>query len=499
MTKYVKEPSKLEDVAALGANVLVTALSNLSRKSEDGDILERLVGLETLVSSLLFFEASNPHDYIFSLVALARDARQQDFTSMLNRTEPSERPFNIEVNYESNALELFKDFTKQCVQASKSLDIICRHWAPDVEGKDEDGTTKEITFPSWILKVSQSSYGTALDTLQGRRAGDSLVGCPYRDMRKTYNAANGTEAIFAFGSPPEGSLMRRFTDLSDATNDSFSTTNFDVSMTFSRKPTLNDLSSQDMDERDFASIGNMLNGKSPVDEPGEIHKRKDSATFSRPSPTRSHSSSSLQMESIFQNMLHVMGVELGRIKKRSNRITLGIVPAEWLEVTGWQRKNPGRVPDMLWRTLVAARGPDGHFPPRWYRRACSHCLSDKDVMTPNADLNTQKTPSSDIMAQFLSRAKSVVYSRQFFVGGSPKEPLFGLAPPGAVKGDLICVLAGCTVPVILRKRKGPDGCCHFEFIGEAYVHGKMDGEAMMEFQSRDREKLRQELDWFPLI
>ncbi|KAF2678005.1 hypothetical protein K458DRAFT_377328 [Lentithecium fluviatile CBS 122367] len=496
---HMEDPSKLEDVAALGANSLVTTLSNLSRKSENGDILERLVGIETLVSSLLFFEASNPHDYIYSLLALARDTAHCACPNAQSSSGSSINTFDIEVKYDKAPLEVFKNFTEQCVRASKSLDIICRHWAPsEVEGKDEEGVIKEVAFPSWILKVSQSSYGTAQDTLQGRRGGDSLVGCPYRDMRKTYNACNGTEAICSFGEPFPECPLRSFTDLSDASHDSLSTKRIDLSGTFSRKPTLNELARHGMEERDFADVGNFMSGALPVVEPNELEKRKDGGTFQRPPSTRHGSNTSLRSEVSYFHVLYVMGVQLGRIKQHSTRITNGTVPAEWLEATGWQRRKPGRVPDMLWRTLVADRGPEGQFPPRWYRRACSHCLSDKNVMTTNADLDTQKTPSSNIMAKFLTRVKSVVFNRQFFAGGSPERPLFGLAPKRAEKGDLVCVLAGCTVPVILRKRKGPDGSCHFELIGEAYVHGNMDGEAMSGLSS-NAEDLKKELMCFPLV
>ncbi|GLA76942.1 hypothetical protein AtubIFM55763_008820 [Aspergillus tubingensis] len=49
----------------------------------------------------------------------------------------------------------------------------------------------------------------------------------------------------------------------------------------------------------------------------------------------------------------------------------------------------------------------------------------------------------------------------------------GLVPAKAQEGDHICVLYGCSVPVILRK-KGD----HYVLIGESYVHGIMDGEAL---------------------
>ncbi|GKZ38225.1 hypothetical protein AbraIFM66950_010254 [Aspergillus brasiliensis] len=49
----------------------------------------------------------------------------------------------------------------------------------------------------------------------------------------------------------------------------------------------------------------------------------------------------------------------------------------------------------------------------------------------------------------------------------------GLVPSRTQEGDLICVLFGCSVPVILRKQDD-----HYIFIGECYVHGIMDGEAI---------------------
>jgi hypothetical protein len=52
----------------------------------------------------------------------------------------------------------------------------------------------------------------------------------------------------------------------------------------------------------------------------------------------------------------------------------------------------------------------------------------------------------------------------------------GLFPKDTQVGDLVCVLFGCGMPVILRPYK--DG---YQFIGEAYVHGWMDGEAMRRY------------------
>ena len=41
---------------------------------------------------------------------------------------------------------------------------------------------------------------------------------------------------------------------------------------------------------------------------------------------------------------------------------------------------------------------------------------------------------------------------------------------------VIFIIHGCSVPVVLR-RKVTGGIQHYEFIGECYLHGMMDGQA----------------------
>lgn len=61
--------------------------------------------------------------------------------------------------------------------------------------------------------------------------------------------------------------------------------------------------------------------------------------------------------------------------------------------------------------------------------------------------------------------------RRFFI---TYDGSMGLAPMRARKNDIVCVLYGCSVPVVLREEeKG-----RFSFIGECFVHGFMDGEAI---------------------
>lgn len=52
-----------------------------------------------------------------------------------------------------------------------------------------------------------------------------------------------------------------------------------------------------------------------------------------------------------------------------------------------------------------------------------------------------------------------------------------LVPPLSRKGDVVCVLYGLEVPFILRKVAG-ESLGQYEMVGESYVHGLMDGEAL---------------------
>jgi hypothetical protein len=56
------------------------------------------------------------------------------------------------------------------------------------------------------------------------------------------------------------------------------------------------------------------------------------------------------------------------------------------------------------------------------------------------------------------------------------------------KGNICCVLYGGHVPLILRENDG-----YYLFVGEAYIHGFMRGEAMSMSQNKDLEEQEFEL------
>ena len=156
--------------------------------------------------------------------------------------------------------------------------------------------------------------------------------------------------------------------------------------------------------------------------------------------------------------MYAEGFQVDTIQEVSARIADGLLLRECLIMGGWGEPYPlttnRNIPDELLRTLVAGKDHKGRNPPRWYHRACLQCFA---YSTSSGDINTSslianlETPS--LVVKFLKRVQSVVWERVFLK--SKQQKLFGLGPNEARKGDLICILFGCSVPVILREIRDP--------------------------------------------
>jgi hypothetical protein len=67
------------------------------------------------------------------------------------------------------------------------------------------------------------------------------------------------------------------------------------------------------------------------------------------------------------------------------------------------------------------------------------------------------------------------YSRRFCVTA---EERIGIVPCNTRDGDMVAVLYGAQVPFVIRPKKDTKEV-QFELVGECYIHGLMDGEALM--------------------
>lgn len=73
-------------------------------------------------------------------------------------------------------------------------------------------------------------------------------------------------------------------------------------------------------------------------------------------------------------------------------------------------------------------------------------------------------------------------TRNGYMGWAP-DNIFGSAEDQTKEGDLIVILLGCSTPIVVR----PYGE-HFQVVGEAYVQGQMEGEALQLLESEKADK-----------
>jgi hypothetical protein len=345
------------------AERIVEFNQSLIQRSDNSGIFEPTFDLETLLWTFKDFVCTDPQDRVYSLLALARDVPRleydnADFGAAISSLE-----------YEADITDILQRCVMHCVNLSKSLDIICRPWAPT-----------DSKLPNWIATIAGSAFGVLQDGSFGRKNGDSFVGSP---NRKIYNASAGRALV------------------------------------------------------DYQ--------------------------FS-------------------QGLLLVRGLKVDTISACLPRANGGIVWREALHMAGWNERSDkfDSVPERLWRTLVADRSPDGSPPKSWYQRACLYTLaqtSSTRVLDTSALI---KSGGPSIMVEFLERVQSVVWNRKFFSTSS--RNMFGLGPDGLQSGDVVAVLYGCSVPVILRAMEDR---MHYKLVGECYIHGLMDGQAVTDPNLQD--------------
>ncbi|KAI4104795.1 MAG: hypothetical protein L6R37_003068 [Teloschistes peruensis] len=381
-SEFNHEREPLGDVTALGASILVDVTRNSFRKRKwdtEDRYLEPLSGLEALMSNLLSFGATDPRDTVYALLSIMKE--NNDGRS-------------IKADYQKTAIEVYRDFTKFCVERSTSVDIICRHWAPakkrpsaSIRSKRTKDTKNGLIakIPSWVPTLAGSPFGDPEAALNA------------------YNASRSKPASFRSEDYP-------ISPISDASG--------------TKEPA------------------------SPKTQNGFVDGIAD-PLLPKDKPHINH---------VFY--MYVKGFKVDIITKVSARIAGGLLVRECLTMGDWEEpddQSTNNVPDKLWRTLVADRGPNGENTPTWHQRACSECFA-RSTTSGNIDtgalIANHKLPSE--IRDFSRRVQSLVWNRVFVTTQDKKH--FGLAPKATRAGDGTLE--------------------HYELIGETYIYELMDGEAL---------------------
>ncbi|ERF68172.1 hypothetical protein EPUS_05253 [Endocarpon pusillum Z07020] len=498
-------PDFLGEIEELGANRLVYASSNLFRKSDDGTIMEHLLSLEALMSSLSVFEAENPHDVVYAILWLANDATpstERAIGSSLSEhwvihtpTPGSPTPYAESPTRASSPAS-----DRRTLQTPNDSAV----QSADTTGHSE--THSPIDHTNQYLQAQTLSVPNYGQKGHKRTASDLTLPPPKIRLQMPVD-----RKITVDYSKSVYEVCKDFLAFVMAQSESLDI----ICRPWAPEPVHEK-------EQDLPSWIPKLSS-APFELVDKVYKRVEAdALVGLPGMRRKNYLASGKRKAIWRfkesvdRSLFVCGFILDKVNVRSETAQQGIIPAEWLKVVQW---DPGRAaaPDRFWRTLVADRGPDGSPPPHIYQSALNYAFQRKGQ---RGDLNTRelilfgKCPSMAI--DFLRRVQSVVWKRSLI--STSREHFLGLAPSKAREGDLICILYGCSVPVVLRRKhrtasedipiypttgtatnedivprvRSNKRDHYYEFIGECYIHGMMDGEALR--HQRIRELQQQEFE-----
>ncbi|CAI9637772.1 unnamed protein product [Alternaria burnsii] len=532
-------------ISTLSATQLVKSLTHVYRKFSTGEIAEKLLDLETLVCTFQQSQARFPEDVIHSVRALAHDSPGlEDFEFSANNAKGTPELFIAFVHRcieRSGSRDIIcrhwappvTDTSRERVQLPSWISDLTNapFGLPGTSHERQNGENFVAISPHrrWKQYNASGTWNLNLDEYLGQK--DPQVRVPSAQTRWSTGSVpmpsissrvNGAHA-HEDNSPPSSPTARfqsrpivstldelslraavqepppRSTDSLSFMSSNEEATSSAASPTKGHKRSITAPLITAKKETDMTNDWNPI--LSALTKPNGLKTIRELADSAHP-PNQQNPRS---LEGLYiqegkeqvhhmkqADYLSVSGFILGAIEKKSDTMREGVIPGDWIAILRGDKKNV--VPDSLWRTLVADRTENGNNLPEWYKRACLHCLEDSRFVNSQGDLNTNRslsdTPLDTMTSKYLERAKSVIWRRRFIqlkLGADFGDDLvYGLAPEKCKKGDIVCIIGGCSVPVVLRKVEDQEVCGSseaagvFTLIGETYIHQKMNGEAVQD-------------------
>ncbi|QIW95251.1 hypothetical protein AMS68_000769 [Peltaster fructicola] len=144
--------------------------------------------------------------------------------------------------------------------------------------------------------------------------------------------------------------------------------------------------------------------------------------------------------------MYVEGFILDEITEVFEASQHGAIPGGWFEVFDAGPES-NQDPDTLWRTLCANRSPSGP-PPYHFKWSIHEGIQNHPR---KQDFNTEQLinmTQSGTWSQTFRHISDTIWGRRLI---RTREGHIGLASNEASAGDLVCILYGCSVPVVLKK------------------------------------------------
>jgi Heterokaryon incompatibility protein (HET) len=530
-------PNWFEHISELGASILVNATARVFRESRyaDGALTQQppshrsLLSLEYLVTSLSIFDCGRPHDSVYALVAVARDARPIAPPAFSERTKEAlvvevcshflaQKPYVLD--YNSPYADVCKDFIHFCILRCASTDkiqalnILCRPWAKDWRpGEDNPQNPKSNSQDSKVihpkstlikhkgpweiranvgelkkkLKETGDHFADLLKEwgleaeMEGRNDDEVMNILDKREFKGYWNDAREKSTV-------RPSITRWFPakkTLEASKNEPTKTEEPKVETKTPRSKRAKNAKKirQAAPEGDIQKE-NELGLPSWVARitaaPFDIfpHPGMDMVKLGRKNadplagiPQDGHRNYSagqtkkIDLKTLrFRRRprcnhysLYVKGFWFDTVDEVAQVSQGGAIPGTWLDLAGWSSaRRPRRAgadigdpPDEFWRTLVADRGRHDRNPPYYYARACKETIIKGGLRSGAVDTTALiYNERNSIVAEFCRRVQAVIWNRALI---KTEKGALGLASDKVREGDKICIIYGCTVPIILRK------------------------------------------------
>ncbi|PYH32135.1 HET-domain-containing protein [Aspergillus neoniger CBS 115656] len=540
----------LGEIQLSSANILFGVTSSLFPTSEERSKHKPLRSLEYLVTTLQTFDASDPRDLIYALVHISRDhseeriemarqltQKQQTAEEVHQRAENQQCPKKVpklHVDYGTPIHIVFKQFTQYCVEASGSLDIICRPWAklPKLEERSllrssEDYLNNSL-LPSWVPLLENAEFGGPGQSHKGRKNGRSFVGIVGQQI---YDASNGMQAkSVTFGENPmcmkvSGLLLGTVEEVSprcsagvvfreslrlggwEGIDNGPKVVPARIWRTLIADRTSNGLSPPPWYQRaclrsleiaDMFSGGDLNTGQLP-DEVVFVRdylRRVREVTWNRcffgaASHEDAHISdihratgdakanAELQASNDGDDVPEIVVENADQTEhKETIDAELNIIDAEKL-VQGGDAVEQAEEIEPVEDSKNAEKHVQGQEETSQARQEepvdTSKGVDDPNVLVPHE-------PKTVTLSEQQGRNHT---SEQDAKSDSERtEDWFGICPRNTSIKDKVCILFGCSVPVILH----PVGKDTYELVGEAYVHGAMSGEVVRNMEKEALER-----------
>lgn len=398
-----------------------------------------LLSLEYLVSSLSIFDTTVEHDTIYALLAIARDTTPrapQNPREWLDHTQDALERFTqkkrYNVDYKQPYVDVCKDFIQFCIDRSlrtdpsRALDILFRPWATDerkiserraakIKAKKREQAQQKMV-PEKKIEENGLEANTQARTHQNETGGE-------QERRRSSNLPMGDEKIDT--EDEHMPLPSWIPQLSGAPFAMYSQ----------------------------AGIPGLKMGRKNADPlvglPSLTHRNYNAAETKK-IDMKTFRFRKRTGDGLHHFSMYINGFVFDTIDGVQNSSQGGAIPSEWADFGGWPLGS-GDPPDEFWRTIVADRGRDGKNPPVYYARACKESFEKGGYVSgaiSTTDLINNERCS--VIAQFCRRVQAVIWNRALVRTRSGR---LGLVGQNVQPGDRVCILYGCSVPVILRKSK----------------------------------------------